>query len=302
MNNKTLLNLTLVLAVGVVLILGQNLWSRYGQAKPNDYLKLIKKIKTEDVSHISIQNNGKILELTKNLDGWKVASKAADTNKIDSLLKSLFPKASPLLLAETSDQLQKLDLTNEKATVVSINTTDNHQIEFQIGKDSGDSNAVAIVGQSKAYSLPSIPSITANSFDWYDLAITDLSTESIKKITIENNGQALSLVSEKPREWKLEGQEAKVSNDAINTPLMTLNPLKANSIATENDKTRYNLNYPSGIITITKTNDEVVTLKLFQGEDDYLVEQTSPKNEFYILSKTKAEDILLSKDKILSTN
>lgn len=291
MKNTTLFNLTTIVLLFIALILGKSYWTRFMEGRPNEYTKALKKINMDDVSKIYIGQNQDILEIEKTFEGWIVASKSADSKKIDELLSSLKPSQNPILIAESSPQLEKLNLTNDKAVTISIETTQNQKIEFLLGNSSDSKTSVMIVGQGKGYNLDNIPSIDNNSSSWFDLSIVDIDSASIKTMIYQNNlGQTYSINGIGDKNWQFADSQNPTNNDAINAMLMSLNPLIALELANEEKIQDFNTSLPTFSLNITKSDGQNFNLEFFKGESSYLVKRLL-EEEYFIISESKADSL-----------
>lgn len=301
MKNSTLFNLTIVVLLFIALILGKNYWTRFIEGRPNEYTKALKKINMDDVSKIYIAQNQDILEIEKTFEGWIVASKSADSKKIDDLLTSLKPSQNPILVAESALQLEKLNLTSEKGITLSIETTENQKIEFLIGSKSDAKTSIMIVGQGKAYNLENISSISIDPNDWFDLTIVDLDSSSIQTLTYQNNlGQTYSINANGEKKWQFANSQILTNDDAINTMLMSLNPLIASKLAEEEKIQDFDTNLPTFSLNITKSDGQNLNLEFFKGESEYLVKKL-PEEDYFIISESKADSLNQTQESLTKT-
>ncbi|MGI5828496.1 MAG: DUF4340 domain-containing protein [Patescibacteria group bacterium] len=289
MNQKKLINLTLILVIGLVLVVVQNLWSKYQQKQPNDYLKAIKEIDASLVSEVTLSKGNQQLQFTKTNNGWKVASKSADKTKVSELINGLLPSESPVLIAQSPEKLKDLNVTEDTATKVSLKINDKTS-EFLVGKRIGSLTSVALRNQSLAYNLRNIPTLSLEPNSWYDLTIVDIESEAIKSFSVQSGISIYTLTQIQDREWRFEGKENEVNHEAVNTYVMRLNPFKAKELAFEDKQRQYSQISPSFTLLLTDKNDQKTVLEFFKGKNDYLVKRSGDE-EYFIVSTFDAESI-----------
>lgn len=270
----------------ILIFLGQKLWKKYEQNKPNDYLKTINGFDEENVSKIDITDINLVLNFEKNGEGWSVNGKKADTRLVNDLINGFFTKTSPNLVATSEEQIKNLGLTEDLKKKVVFYSGDK-KIEFEIGKNSSSFTAVMIKDQARVYDLDLIPNISTNINNWLDLAIIDLDSSEIKSLAFEGS-ENFKMVKDENETWRFENLAKEVNTEAINTFLMRLNPLIASSLASEEEVSNYSKVSNFGL-TINDKNNKETKLSFYKGGEDYLVRREG--GESFIISATKAEDL-----------
>ncbi len=299
MTIRTLINLTLILLVGIGVLVGKSLWTEYQEKQPNEYLKTLKPFSPETITKITLSQNDQTLIIAKENVDWKIGSKSADSTKIKELLTNLMPETSPLLVAQSPEQLKNLGATQESGVNVEIATSDGKTQQFIIGKQTGAATIVALTAVNQAYSLLNVPTISTNPGTWYNLSIVDIDSADIKQLTFTTKGTSYTIVQNNPNEWSFEGDTTLVDNSKVNNFVMKLNPLKATSLAFEDKQKEYNQGYVETTLVITTKSGQAITLDFYKGTTDYLVKST-PNGEYYTVTSYDGEDMTRTKDKFLS--
>lgn len=297
MKNKTLYNLTIILLLGLVFLLGRNHFSSLWKNRPNEYLKAVKKINFDDATKIIIKDLQEEVLIEKDFDGWKTASKSADSKKIEQLFTGLKPEKNPIILAQSPEQLEKLDLTNNRGKIISIEISNKQKIEFKIGKRVSQNTPVMIVGQSKAYTLLDLPAISANYNKWIDLTIVDINPEDIQSYNFENNlGDSYKLVKGEENNWQFLNGIGKPDKDKIKNILTAFNPFIASQYASREKAEEYNLNLADFSINV-ETADNNLGFEFFNTEDGYLLKKL-PEEEYYFVSDPRVDEINLTRSEL----
>ncbi len=293
MKQKNLVNLSLILFFGIALIVGRNLWNSYQSNKPNQYQNTLKNISKDKINYLQISKADQSLMFTNDNNAWKVATQSADTKKVTELINSFFPTSSPLLISEASDQLDILEVTEEKGTKIDLKTNDNKEITLYIGKVSGLSTPILIKDQQQVYALRGIPTILLTENNWYNLNIVDVESENINKFQFIEGKTNLTL-EKRDGNWYL--NDTQVKKEAVDTYLMKLNPFKATQIAFDRKKQEYAKIKTSFSLLLTDNANQEYKLEFYSGKNDWLVKRLIPNENTYSISKTNATDLKITKD------
>ncbi|NMB56920.1 DUF4340 domain-containing protein [Candidatus Beckwithbacteria bacterium] len=296
MNQKKLLNLALIFFIGVVLLIARNYWQQWQQKQPNQYLQTISKFNSDKTNSITIETKSVKLELTKQDNTWKIASQSADKAKVEELIKAFFPKNSPILLAESKEQLENFATTADYGKTVTLKNLDNQELTFFVGKENETNTGVAIKDQNKAYGIRNFPIIYLEPSQWYDLTISQIPPVNIEKIVYEKNQQNFSVIKNDQNEWNFEGEELKTNSDAVAEFSKKFDNFNAQEIAFEKKLTEFNLNLPQFIITVKEKGGNETRLEFFQGNFDWLVKV---QDKYFVIAKTDAEKFNITKDKFI---
>jgi uncharacterized protein DUF4340 len=288
MKNKTLINLSLISIIILISILAKNYWPKFQALKANEYVQTVSTFDQDEVSTISLKQGVDEIVLTKQFNDWLINNKKVELSKINKLLNPLFTDTSPTLSAQSEKQLNNLGIANEQTIHLTLKTSDK-ELNFFIGNRLSTNNTiVAITDQSKAYSLPNLPTILLDPNTWYDLTMVDLTSETLSQVVTTN----FTLTKNEEGTWQLDNFESADPNK-INQYIMNFNPLTSTKIADEETKLAYNLLFSSFKLELHTTNDEIHTLDFYQGEEEYLVKRTvSDSQEYFILSSYLAEDLI----------
>ncbi len=270
----------------ILVFVGQKLWGKYEQNKPNDYLKAINGFDKDNISKIDITDINTGLKIEKNGEEWSINGKNADKNIVDDLINGFFIKTSPYLVATSEEQIKNLGLTDDLKKKVIFYSGDK-SVEFEIGKNVSSFTAVMVKGQAKVYKLDQVPTISTDINNWVDLAIIDLDSTVIKSIAFED-GENFKIVKNENEMWSFENLGKEINNEAVNSFLMKLNPLMANRLASEEDLVNYPKVRNFGLIVNDKNNKEV-KISFYKGLEDYLARIEG--GDSFIISATKAEEL-----------
>ncbi len=279
MSNKTLRNLLIIFLFLLIIFLVKNYFSLIF---PNSslYQKNLAKFKKEEIFQIEIsKKNEKKLTLSKRDNNyWQVDGKRANQNLVDEFLNAVFAKDNPEIIAQTEKKHQELEVNEDLGYKVVLN----QNLSFFLGKFSYPGVCLRFEGQNEVFFVKGFSSylVSLDLNDWVDKTIFSQDKEKIKSIEIKKAKKEMKLVK-KDKDWVLQGgKEEKIEKEKIDSILGEISSLAAVRIFEESDLKVY-LGKPEIEIYIGYEGGEE-KLKIFEGEDDYLVERGSDKEKFIL--------------------
>ncbi len=284
MNNKQLYILTSILVLGLSLIFVRQYLTKKISNKPNEYIKTVEKIDQNLISKIEIKDSSNVLTLKKDTDNWYIASKSADSAMVEDVFNAVFIKNSPVLIAESERQKEKLGLADDQATIINFNSDKDNLLSLAVGQDIGRNTVVKFIDNNKIYSLKNFPQIDANPDSWYDLKIVDIDSMDVKKLSWNQFA-----IESDNNNWKFVDSDQSINEDAVRNFLMSLNPLKAKDLAFDLKINEYNTSYPTFELSILDRNDKDILLSFYRGINDYLVKRSD--GEYFVISISKGDDL-----------
>jgi hypothetical protein len=279
MSNKTLRNLLIIFLFLLIIFLIKNYFSLIFP-KSSLYQKNLAKFKKEEIYQIEIsKKNEKKLTLSKRDNNyWQVDGKRANQNLVDEFLNAVFAKDNPEIIAQTEKKHQELEVNEDLGYKVVLN----QNLSFFLGKFSYPGVCLRFEGQNEVFFVKGFSSylVSLDLNDWVDKTIFSQDKEKIKSIEIKKAKKEIKLVK-KDKDWILEGaKEEKIEKEKIDSILGEISSLVAVRIFEESDLKVY-LGKPEIEIYIGYEGGEE-KLKIFEGEDDYLVERGSDKEKFIL--------------------
>ena len=209
-----------VLAV-VIILLGTYIFLRSSDRSQYE-LPPISSITGKEISRIEIASSGKVVELTRSGDQWRIGEKLypADETKVQNILKALEALKLTALVSE-SKAYARYDLTDEKKISVKAWAGDRLVRDLDIGK-------VADTYQHTFVRLDDNPNVyhAQNNFrrtfdqtteTMRDLTALSFNTPDIKEIEISSDGNSLTLTLEKQPGKKLQS-EAETAGETTDQP------------------------------------------------------------------------------------
>ncbi len=298
MTNKVLSQLTFLVAFVLLILFGRNLITRYQQQQPNEYQNAIKSIKSDDIVRIELTKASQELVLTRQDGIWRIASKSADIAKVNELIGALLPKQSPQLISENTDKFSDLEATQETGVTVKLITQQDEKV-FIVGKAIDTVRAVKYEPLEKVYGISSVPELSIQASDWLNTTVVDIDSSNIKKISVSGK-EIYSLIQTGDRQWSFEGSDEKVNSDGVTTYAYKFNPLKADGIASEDQKQSFDLSSAGFRVSITDTSDVNTDLQFKLIDDQYIIKR-STDNEYFILDKPTGESFEKQKSGFVSS-
>jgi len=279
MSNKTLRNLLIIFLFLLIIFLVKNYFSLIFP-KSSLYQKNLAKFKKEEIFQIEIsKKNEKKLTLSKRDNNyWQVDGKRANQNLVDEFLNAVFAKDNPEIIAQTEKKHQELEVNEDLGYKVVLN----QNLSFFLGKFSYPGVCLRFEGQNEVFFVKGFSSylVSLDLNDWVDKIIFSQDKEKIKSIEIKKAKKEMKLVK-KDKDWVLQGgKEEKIEKEKIDSILGEISSLAAVRIFEESDLKVY-LGKPEIEIYIGYEGGEE-KLKIFEGEDDYLVERGSDKEKFIL--------------------
>jgi len=286
MKNSTLSKLVILLAFGLLLLFGKNLLGRYEQQKPNEYLKLVKGIKKEDLVRIELSKGSQQLILTRQDGVWKAASKSADIAKVNELVSSLTPSDSPRLISENKEKFVDLELTQDLATNIKL-ISQKKELELMAGKKLSNETVVKVKDNDRVYGLVSVPNLVLDAYEWIDKTVVDIDGLQVKQLVYSGKDRYV-LNQTADKQWSFEGSEEAVNNDGITTYLYKFNPFKADSLASEDQKKSFDLASNGFSVTLIDKGDNKTEMMFKLIDNNYVVKRISD-SEYFVVSQSAGE-------------
>ena len=201
MSNK---NIKLLLVIFVALM-GLLVYKQYAPSLTKEtsaYTEKTKVVSPQSVASIEINNSSGSMQLKKEGELWKVNGKKADTTKINSLLSALLPGAAPELIAQTDKRHKELELTDDMATKIKLDS----KLTVLTGKSGGSGVYARFDTDSAVYLLKNNPSVTSTASEWYDKTILTVDKTKITKITVRE-GDTIKMLAKDGDKWKAGSKE-----------------------------------------------------------------------------------------------
>ena len=284
MTNSQLMKLGAVLAVGVALVVGRNAWYDYQADQPNEYRQAVASLEMDAVSKIQLVQSGNTIELVQNGSEWNIASKSADRAMIEDLVTALNPQVNPLLISESQQRKDSLQVNQEDGVRVVVSTQGN-DISLTVGPRNGTSYPVSIGDSTQVYAIKDLPKIEVDHDAWVDLTISKVEPTQVSEIIWNEFG----LRKQDGGDWAFIDNDSIVNQDEVALFVADLNPLEADRLAYDQKLEEFNLASPSFTLTVTQdTGSE--TLEFYQGPFDYLAKHVQ-QDEYYVLDNQTAQDL-----------
>lgn len=302
MKTSKLIQLLVILLAGILLIYGRKIYLEKQANKPNDYLKNISSFKKDQVDQIRLSQGDQNLLLTKNGQEWKIASISADLTKVQDLLNAVFPETSPNLIAQSKDQMTKLQVEGDKSIKLEL-TAGDKTLKLSLGKQISQDRAVKLADIESVYSLRSFPDISLSENDWYNLKIVDLDKNQIKSIQLKSADENIEFNKSNDNKWQFtDKSDDKVNQDAVNSLLMNLNPLKAKKVLFADDLKSFNSQNTVLTINLQTVDGRNIELKFFASfnGEDFMVSKNGSQN--YSITKYLMENLQKKRDSFLLSN
>lgn len=297
MSTKTLIYLALILVLGIVLIFLKSNWKNFIPSQENEYIAALAQLPQESVSQVVVTQAEENFTLTKSNEQWMIEDKAADAKRISELLTSLYTQSPPLKIAQSENQHQALEVSQDLATQVTLSDGTDKKITLLIGKNTRSGRAVLLSPGTNVYDIKDLPNISSESEDWFDLNIVDIDSANISKLEFAGIS-SFSLLQSSPETWVFENSDEQADSEAINSFVLKFNPLKAQSLATTEQQSLAQFS-PTFTLTITDSLSKETTLSFFKAQDDeYLVKRT-PSEEYFIATDSILENLNKSKTEFI---
>ena len=157
--------------------------------------------------------DGESFVLERRSDGWTVNGYPARDSLVDATLDALAGSAPARLVARTRANHDRLGLTAEAGTRVSVGAAGRPATEFLVGESGPDGRFVRLVDADPSHVLPPgmLDSFTAGENGWRDFLVARVDTAALQRIVIRRGtGEAveLSRSSGAPSGWAVDGMPA----------------------------------------------------------------------------------------------
>lgn len=260
MKPKTLTILTIILAL-LIALWGLNELKLLPSNSEWDKALSLKK---DSIQTIKIQKGDTSVELKKNGTNWQLEGKAVDVSKVTSLLNVLYPTTSPNIISQTESRHDSLNLTNEKATIISLNDSK----KVLVGTYAYPGSYVRLDGNNNIFLLNNLDTTTISTEkkDWLDTKITAVLPTNVTNIETSFNKKT-RIFKKDGSDWK-EGEDKK-DTAKINSLLAFFESLNATSVLLEDEANKYKRENEETIKFVWNGGEEKLTF--IKGENDYLV-------------------------------
>lgn len=267
------IRLLLIIFIVLVALLAAKIYLPGLRPPKSTYLQKMKSLRKETVQRIDVAKGSDKAELTKDQNVWKVNGKKADEAKILAILTAILPEIGPETIAQTEAKYSEFELTDELATKI---TLDNAAPIF-MGKYSMSGVYVRIEGSPEVYLLKGASTFSAKASDWYDLTVVAIDRTMITKLTFIA-GATTQTVVKKDDLWVRESDSKEIQKDTVESILLALASLRAQSLYDSQSSTGYPKQPTSTLIIEYSGKSE--TLEFYKGTLDYLVKRQSDQEQF----------------------
>lgn len=279
-NNLKILSLIFIVLVG---FLAYKIWLPQIKPQASAFGEKIKGTSAATVQNIQITKDKDTVTLTKEQNEWKVNGKRANKTKIDEILNQLLPQTAELISQNESRQ-KEFEVTDDLATKVKLGNS----ITLLIGKSGSGGSYVRFDNDKNVFLLKNLYaySISTDGKDWMDKTILSVDKDKIQKLLFQASSGKFSLIKDKDK-WTIEGESNEPKKDKLDSFLVSLSSLNADSVA-DNDTLQ---KYPqvSDTQVTVEYDGKKETLQFYKGESDYLVKRQSD-GENFLISNSKAEE------------
>ena len=184
-----------------------------------------------EVAYIHIAPpGGPPIELQRRAGGWTVNGYPALDSLVEATLAGLDTLRPGRLVARNPASHERLGLTAETGTRVSLGPTDGPAAEFLVGESGVDGRFVRLADADAAYVLPAelMDPFTGSLNAWRDFLIARVDTTNLRRIVIRRGDRGrveLSRAAESPSGWTVGGADADTA--VMRTYIETLANLEA---------------------------------------------------------------------------
>lgn len=286
MSNK---NIKLLLVIFVALM-GLLVYKQYAPSLTKEtsaYTEKTKVVSPQSVASIEINNSSGSMQLKKEGELWKVNGKKADTTKINSLLSALLPGAAPELIAQTDKRHKELELTDDMATKIKLDS----KLTVLTGKSGGSGVYARFDTDSAVYLLKNNPSVTSTASEWYDKTILTVDKTKITKITFRE-GDAIKMLAKDGDKWK--GGSKEVEKNKVDSILSQISNLTSQSFFDATNGSTYPKQ--ANIVITVEYDGNLETLEFYKGASDYLVKRHADGEQFIVSEYSISSVISAPKD------
>jgi hypothetical protein len=241
---------------------------------------------SERVAAISLVNQAGALELVQENGIWMADELPVDRQKVDLMLASIFTPQKIVIVSETGEQHEKLGVTDELGTKVTIRQAAGDLV-LVIGNPGQDGRYVRFSDEERVFLVPGMPreSILTTISDWVDRVLTRIPQSSLKLVQVTRGQDVLTLRQEESSWYVGEGNEA-IDTTNINSVFNTLTSFVTQGLAETE---------PSGNpymqVTLERDGAGVINLDFYQSQTEgEVVVKSSERAGFYVISEATAEN------------
>lgn len=290
-------------------------------------LPTIPKVDTARIDRVEISKADRLVVLNKADEGWTVTDKnfPANPDDIDQMLGTVKEMKLSALVSETKD-LARYELDDTNAVKIKALAGNTVLRSFVIGKTAASYNHTFVYLDDTDRTVYQANGNFKSHFDkeaadFRDKRVLGFDPDSIKKVTLEKQGQIITLVKEQPLNktdqqqnetqtdltpeksatkevtWKNEDGSV-VDQKTIADLLSSLSALECQAFIDDDKADRLKEIEPSCKILLE--NDRTFVLSLFTKNDNQNVEGSCSYTPYaFTLTSYKAEDIVSYTDKLL---
>lgn len=320
----------------IILIIGLSAYLGFKKDDQVHYeLPAIAKVDTTRIDRIEIQKADRLVVLNKGEDGWTVTNKkfAAKSGDIKQMLDMLEEIRLSALVSEARD-LTRYELDDAHAVKIKAMAKGQVVRSIATGKTAPSRNHTFIClngrsGDQEGELNQTVyqangnfkPQFDKDAADFRDKKVLAFAPDSIKKITLEKQGQTVSFIKaakpetadpEKKKTQKDSTAEKKEAKEAIwknedgsaadqkivSDLLSSLSTLECQAFMDDDKAARLKEKHPSCKILLE--NDATFVLNLFDKNNDKDVEGSCSYTPYaFTLTSYKADDIVSYTDKLL---
>lgn len=173
--------------LAVLLLLGE----RSGDGPADDELDLGARI-GPDVAYIRIDRpDGKVLELNRRDEGWKVNGYPAEDSLAAATAAGLDTLRPGRLISRSATNHERLGLSQEAAVRVRVGPAGTPMADFLVGGSGVDGRFVRLPDGERSYVFPSrvMNPLAGSEAEWRDYTIARVDTAALRRIEIRRLGR-----------------------------------------------------------------------------------------------------------------
>ncbi len=295
-SNKTIVALLLVIAVlSGVFFLQQRFAS--GDDQDNQaYLEQIQGYTKENITEIKLSRGDQSLAAKKEVEQWRSEQSLLDAAIITSLVEQITSPEEIILISQNGDQHATYEVTEEKATVVSlINPTGEKKI--LVGAPASGNYYLRIDGSNEVWGVQSMTDKISDLSlsQWLDKRLLAVDEESINTLVFEKNGSSFTL-QQRDKNWFIDGGEQELDKTTFSELLMQLESLVAVGVIDDAQLPDFPQK-PALKLTVNAQGTTPVSIELFTGKDSILAQMGNRPGNFEI-SQSTFDDLNLNQNEI----
>ncbi len=251
--------------------------------------------------------------LAKEGEKWKLVepvSALANQKNVESLLKNFTKLEVKEQVTDSKDSYQNYELTEEQALHIRALAGDEVSFEMWAGKSGGRGQMVRLPGQEGVYTVDGFSSFMAkrDTKGWRDLSIVEIATDSVNKITIEQEDGTFVFEKNEDEEDEAWSGKFKKGKSAYGAPIKDFEPSKIedllrayktlNATGFGDDKTLEETGLEEPVATITIEGEDETTLHFgSNSEGSSRWAKLEGKEQIYSVSSWAADWAVSGKEK-----